>query len=310
MPLWQNVQQMRNNIILVCGPTAVGKTALAIQLAQHFNTSIISADSRQCFSELNIGVAKPSAEELATVPHYFINSHSIHQKVDAAIFEKYALSAANEIFTTNTTAVMVGGTGMYIRAFCEGLDEIPQTDETIEKEVRESYALNGLEWLQQTVEKEDPAYFAAGENQNPQRLMRALEVKRTTGNSILFYQQKKKVERPFNIIKIGLELPREILYQRINQRVDIMMAEDLLNEVKTLLPYQQLNALQTVGYKEIFDYLNGNCTLETAIENLKMNTRRYAKRQMTWFKKDAGIQWFVPNDFNGILEFVINSDKF
>ncbi len=298
---------MRKNIILICGPTAVGKTALAIQLAKHFGTSIISADSRQCFKELNIGVAKPSPEELAAVPHYFINSHSIHQKVDVAIFEKYALAAAEEIFANHANAVMVGGTGMYIRAFCEGLDEIPPTDEAIEKEVRGSYALKGLEWLQQAVANEDPAYFSAGENQNPQRLMRALEIKRSTGNSILFYQQKKKVKRPFNIIKIGLELPREILYQRINQRVDMMMDEGLIDEVKTLLPFRQLNALQTVGYREIFDYLNGQCTLEKAIENLKMNTRRYAKRQMTWFKKYADIQWFAPENLDEVLEFVRKS---
>lgn len=295
---------MQNNIILICGPTAVGKTALAIELAKHFGTSIISADSRQCFNELNIGVAKPSSHELDSVPHYFIDSHSIHEKVDAAIFEQYALNAADKIFQKNTNVIMVGGTGMYIRAFCEGLDEIPKTDEAIEKKVRESYTLNGLEWLQQTVEKEDPIYFSAGENQNPQRLMRALEVKRTTGNSILFYQQKKKMERPFNIIKIGLELPREILYQRINKRVDIMLNEGLLDEAKKLFPFQHLNALQTVGYREFFEYLNGNCTLETAVENLKMNTRRYAKRQMTWFKKDADIKWFAPDAISNILMLI------
>lgn len=293
----------RDTVIVVCGPTAIGKTALAIELAKHFDTSIISADSRQCFIELNIGVAKPLAHELADAPHYFINSHSIHDKVDAAIFENYALSAASTIFSQTKNAIMVGGTGMYIRAFCDGLDAIPQTDAMIEIAVREKYASLGLAWLQSAIKNEDPTYFKVGEIQNPQRLMRALEVKRSTGNSILFYQQKTKTTRPFDIIKIGLELPREILNQRINQRVDLMMEAGLLDEVKSLLPYQHLNALQTVGYKELFDYLHHTCSLETAVETLKMNTRRYAKRQMTWFKKDTSVNWFAP-DSSSIVSFI------
>lgn len=286
----------QNTVILIAGPTAVGKTAMAIAIAKHFNTSIISADSRQCFKEMSIGTAKPSAAELAAVHHYFINSHSIQEKTDAALFENYALAAADTIFKTNNVAVMVGGTGMYIRAFCEGLDAIPTINETVQSEVRNSYEANGLEWLQDTVAAEDPEYFASGETQNPQRLTRALEVKRSTGKSIRSFQNKQPVTRPFNIIKIGLELPRPELNNRIHQRVDAMLKDGLLNEVKQLLPYQQLNALQTVGYKEIFDHLNGLCSLEAATEFIKTNTRQYAKRQMTWFKKDAAFKWFSPFD--------------
>ncbi|MES2774574.1 MAG: tRNA (adenosine(37)-N6)-dimethylallyltransferase MiaA [Bacteroidota bacterium] len=287
-------------IILIAGPTAVGKTAIALALAKHFNTAIISADSRQCFREMSIGTAKPSPAELSSVYHYFINSHSIHDKVDAALFENYALAAANSILADNPVAVMVGGTGMYLRAFCEGLDAIPAIDEAIQKTVRDSYETHGLQWLQDAVAKEDPEYFATGETQNPQRLTRALEVKRSTGKSIRSFQSKEPMVRPFNIIKIGLELPRPELNERIHHRVDIMMHEGLLNEVKQLVSYRHLNALQTVGYKEIFEHLDGICSLEAAIEFVKTNTRQYAKRQMTWFKKDPAIKWFSPFDIEEI----------
>ena len=297
-----STSRQKNTVIIIAGPTAVGKTALAISLAQHFNTSIISADSRQCFSELNIGVAKPGKEELAAVNHYFINSHSIHHKVDAVLFENYALDAANKIFETNPVAIMVGGTGMYIRAFCEGLDAIPAVNEAIQAIVRKDYEANGLQWLQETVAVEDPDYFVTGETQNPQRLTRALEVKRSTGKSIRSFQKKQPVARQFNIIKIGLELPRQELNERIHKRVENMIDEGLLNEVKQLLPFHQLNALQTVGYKEIFDHLNGLCSLEAAVEFIKTNTRQYAKRQMTWFKKDKAIQWFSPLEYVKILK--------
>jgi tRNA dimethylallyltransferase len=291
-------------VIIVSGPTAVGKTAMAIQLAMHFNTSIISADSRQCFKELNIGVAKPSPEELNTVPHYFINSHSIHEKVDAAIYERYALDIAEKLFQQHPIAVMTGGTGMYIKAFCEGLDTIPEINEMIQNEVRTTYATNGIEWLQTTVAEEDPEYFANGEILNPQRLMRALEVKRSTGKSIRYFQDRQPVKRPFNIIKIGLQLPRNVLNERIDLRVDKMVSEGLVDEVKQLLPYQHLNALQTVGYKELFDHLNGKLTLPQAIEQIKIHTRQYAKRQMTWFKKDVEMKWFESEDWEGIMSLL------
>ncbi|MEI9934830.1 MAG: tRNA (adenosine(37)-N6)-dimethylallyltransferase MiaA [Ferruginibacter sp.] len=256
-----------------------------------FSTQIISSDSRQCYKELNIGVATPSAGELQSVKHYFINSHSIHGNVNAAVFEKYALQKAGEIFTHNDIAVMVGGTGLYVKAFCEGMDEVPDVPEEIRNKIIANYELNGIEWLQQQVKESDPLFFAKGEVQNPQRLMRALEVKLSSGKSIIEFQSRQKKERDFKIIKIGLELPREQLYHNINHRVEVMMKDGLLEEVKSLLPFQQLNALQTVGYKELFEHLNGNISLENATEKIKLNTRHYAKRQMTWFKKDTAIKW-------------------
>jgi tRNA dimethylallyltransferase len=290
--------------IIITGPTAVGKTALAIQLAQHFNTCIISADSRQCFKELSIGVAKPSLQQLQTVKHYFINSHHINQEVNAALFEQYALTTIHEIFQQHKIVIMVGGTGLYIKAFCEGMDDIPAIPENIRTRIVAEYEQKGLDWLQNEVKEKDPAYFEKGETANPQRLMRALEVKLHTGESILYFQKGKKTTRPFNIIKIALDLPRAILYERINNRVDEMMKEGLLNEVKTLIPYQHLNALQTVGYQELFQYLNGNISLAKAVEDIKKNTRHYAKRQLTWFKKDEAFHWFSPLDENGIYSFI------
>ena len=266
-------------------------------MANSLQTQIISADSRQCFQELNIGVAKPSDEELATVPHHFINSHSIHDLVDAGVYEAYALAAAEKIFETNDVAVMVGGTGLYIRAFCEGMDDIPAIDVNIRKQIAADYELHGLEWLQQQVAEHDPAFWQLAEQQNPQRLMRGLEVILSTGKSIVHFQKGAKKQRPFHIIKTGIELPRETLYERINNRVDVMVENGLIEEVKNLLPYQQINALQTVGYKELFEYFNGNISFEKAIENIKTNTRHYAKRQMTWFKKDPEINWFAPSTF-------------
>lgn len=291
-------------IIVVAGPTAVGKTAMAIRLAQHFGTSIISADSRQCYRELNIGVARPSPAELATVPHYFIASHSIHQKVDAAVFEQYALATAETLFQQNKIIILCGGTGMYIKAFLEGLDAIPQVSETIQQAVRATYAEKGIEWLQATIAAEDPDYFTYGEIHNPQRTLRALEVKRSTGNSIRFYQNQQKPERPFQVIKTGLQLLREVLNNRINQRVDAMIENGLLQEVEALLPFQHLNALQTVGYQELFDYFNGKLTLPQAIEQIKIHTRQYAKRQMTWFKRDEEMQWFAPDDWEEIVSHI------
>lgn len=267
---------------------------MAIQLALHFKTEIISADSRQCFKELNIGVAKPSVKELQAVPHYFINSHSVHENVNAVLFEQYALQKINEIFADHDVAVMVGGTGLYIKAFCEGMDEMPAVDEALRQQIIAGYEENGIEWLQQQVEEKDPVYFAKGEIKNPQRLMRALEVKLSTGKSITGYQRQQKKERTFNIVKIALELPRETLYQHINRRVDIMVEQGLMEEVKALLPLKNLNALQTVGYRELFDYFEGAVTMEKAIEQVKQNSRNYAKRQLTWFKKDPEWKWVTP----------------
>ncbi len=274
------------------GPTAVGKTAAAIQLAKSLHTRIISADSRQCFRELNIGVARPDPEELQSVQHYFIASHSIREEVTAASFEGLALQWTSEIFAGGQDrVVMVGGTGLYINAFCEGLDTIPPIDEVIRQNIRQQYEQGGMAWLQQRVQETDPGFYADGETQNPQRLMRALEVRLSTGRSILSFRTRQKKERPFRIQKIGLQLPKEDLHRHIHERVDRMMERGLLEEVKGLLPYRDRNALHTVGYTELFDHLEGRISLEDAISAIKKNTRAYAKRQMTWFRKDDSIRW-------------------
>jgi tRNA dimethylallyltransferase len=295
---------MNKTVILIAGPTAVGKTAIAIQLAKHFQTEIISADSRQCFKEISIGVAKPSAEELKEVKHHFINSHSIHETVTAASYEKYALDAVAEIFQQHDLAVMVGGTGLYIKAFCEGMDKIPAVDETMRNELQQNYQQHGIEWLQQQLQQNDPLFAAKGEMQNPQRMLRALEVVRSTGESILAFRKGEKQKRKFNIIKIGLDLPREELYNRINHRVDVMMQEGLLQEAKEVYPLRHLNALQTVGYRELFDHFDGHYSLDKAIEKIKQNSRHYAKRQLTWFKKDEAMRWFHQSQLNEIIQFI------
>jgi tRNA dimethylallyltransferase len=294
---------MQHTCIVIVGPTAVGKTALAIRIAEHFNTAIISADSRQCYREMTIGVAKPSVEELTRVPHYFINSHSIQQEVNAAVFEQYALQSVNHLYEHGKVAVMTGGTGLYVKAFCEGLDDIPPVSLEVRERITKEFQQQGLSWLQQQVAEQDPLYYSTGEIQNPHRLLRALEVKLVTGQSIRSFQQGKKAIRAFRIVKIGLELPREELRRNIDQRVDMMMQQGLLDEVRSLLPWRHLNALQTVGYNELFQFLDGNSTLSEAVEAIKINTRHYAKRQMTWFRKSIDIQWFSPTNDAAILDY-------
>ena len=293
----------KKSIILICGPTAVGKTSIAISLAKHFHTEIISADSRQCFKELNIGVARPSQEELSAVTHHFIASHSIRENINAAYFEKYGLQKVNELFATHDVIIMVGGTGLYIKAFCEGLDEIPSISESVRNGIIANYETKGLEWLQNEIRTKDPQFFETGEMKNPQRIMRALEVVESTGQSILGFRKKNKVQRPFHIIKIGLELSKEELHSNINDRVDKMIDHGLVEEVRSLLSFRDLNALQTVGYSEVFDFIDGNKTLSFAAEEIKKNTRQYAKRQMTWFKKDNEINWFSPKQLSDVLDY-------
>ncbi len=288
-------QFSHNTVIIVAGPTASGKTAFAIRLAKQLGAEIISADSRQCYKELNIGVARPSQEELNEVPHHFIASHSITDEVTAATFAGYALQKVKEFFLKNKVVIMVGGTGLYIKAFCEGLDVIPAIDKSIRENITASYEKYGLEWLQQQVKEKDAAFFAEGEIQNPSRLMRALEVVEGTGKSVLSFRTGKKEQREFDIIKLGLRLPKEQLHQRISERVDNMIEAGLPDEVKGLVAYKHLNALQTVGYAEMFDYLDGKTTLTKAAELIKIHTRQYAKRQMTWFKKDEAIKWIDTN---------------
>lgn len=281
-------------LIVIAGPTAVGKTAAAIEIAQKLNTVILSADSRQCFKELNIGVARPSEEELAAVPHYFIASHSVHDEMSAAVYERYALSLLEELFNQYPVIVLSGGTGLYIKALLEGMDPIPPVAETLRTSIIDAHNKNGIDWLAAELQKKDPLFAARGEMQNPQRMMRALEVIEGTGKSILEYQQKNKTARFFDTLNFGLELPRENLYERINERVIKMMEHGLENEVKELQSLKHLNALQTVGYQELFQYFDGSLSKAEAINLIQQNTRRYAKRQLTWFKKREDLIWLSP----------------
>lgn len=295
---------MNKTIVVVAGPTAVGKTALAIELADYFHTAVISADSRQCYKELSIGVAKPSPAELQKITHYFIDSHSIEEDVTAAVYESYALKTVEDLFREKDIVIVTGGTGLYLKAFCEGLDEIPAVDEGIREQLTVAYKQSGIEWLQNELKVADPLYAQKGGMQNPQRMLRALEVVLSTGQSILSFRKSEPKKRPFTIIKTAIDLPREELYERINHRVDIMMEQGLLQEVQSLIPYRHLNSLQTVGYRELFDYFDSKIPLEEAVRLIKQNTRHYAKRQLTWFRKDEEIQWFRPEQKKELIHFV------
>lgn len=298
------MQLKSKNVIAVVGPTAVGKTSCGIRLAEHFQTEILSADSRQCYRELNIGVARPSDEELQQVPHHFIASHSIHEDLTAADYETYALNCSAQLFQEKNELILVGGTGLYIKAFDSGLDPIPEVAPAIRQQVIDLYAEKGIHGLQAELIRLDPEFAQEGEMQNPQRMMRALEVMITTGMSIVAYRSGSDKTRPFGIRWVGLELPREELIRRIDERVETMMQNGLLQEVQSLYAHRTLNALQTVGYRELFDHLSGRCSLDEAVERIKISTRQYAKRQMTWFRKVPDMHWFHPSDETGILKFL------
>lgn len=285
---------------------------MAIRVAQALKTEIISADSRQCYRELSIGVARPDEQELATVPHHFIASCSILDEWNAAGYSNYALELLQQLFTVHTTAVVVGGTGLYIKALIDGLDQLPAIEPLLRQSIQAEYNQKGLEWLQQTVREKDPLYYSTGEIQNPHRLIRALEVILSTGRSIRSFQTGHSQPRFFQTIKIALELPREELVERINKRVDHMMHAGLLEEVKSVYSmlsneeksWKSVTALQTVGYKELFMYLEGQLSMDEAVEKIKQHTRQYAKRQMTWFKKDTAFKWYHPADEEAILNYV------
>lgn len=300
-----------NYLITIIGPTAIGKTSLSIALAQHFGCDIISCDSRQFFKEMSIGTAVPSEEELAGAPHHFIQNKSIFENYSVGDFEKEALEKLDELFTKNNIQIMVGGSGLYVDAVLKGFDEFPDIDESVRTEINSKYDELGIEFLQQKLQELDNNYYQKilAENpqtlQNPQRMKRFVEVCIGSGLPYSSFIGKRKNERNFTPIIIGLEADREIMYSRINQRVDIMINEGLVDEVKSLLPNQNLNALQTVGYRELFDYFNEKISLNEAIEQIKMNTRRFSKRQMTWFKRTENAIWF---DFlcnrNDIIEAI------
>ncbi len=291
--------------MILAGPTAVGKTSLSIELAKRFQTEIISADSRQFFKEMEIGTAKPTEEEMDGVTHHFINSHSIHDNYNVGQFEKDALKKLDQLFQKHDVVFVVGGSGLYVKALCEGIDDMPVIPAEIRQKLNAEFEQNGIEYLQNEVAKCDPEYFKIVDQQNPQRLIRALELYYATGKNMSFYRtQQNKVERPFNIIKIGLERTREELYDRINLRMDQMISEGLFEEAEKLYHYRNLNALQTVGYSEIFGFLNGEYDREEAIRLLKRNSRRYAKRQMTWFKRDPEFVWFSAEDKGKVIDYL------
>ncbi|MDM1297246.1 tRNA (adenosine(37)-N6)-dimethylallyltransferase MiaA [Empedobacter falsenii] len=301
----QKIQNTKT-LISIVGPTAIGKTNLAIEVAKHFQSEIISCDSRQFFKEMKIGTAVPSEEELAEVKHHFIQNISIHEKYSVGDFERDGLTFLDNYFKTNDICVMVGGSGLYEKAITVGFDEFPDVDPKIREDLNNELAEFGIEKLQKELQEVDPKYFEEVDIFNKQRVTRALEIFRASGLPFSHFRNQDLNKRPFNIIKIGLELPREEMYDRINRRVDIMMNEGLLNEAKNLFSLKDLNALQTVGYRELFDFFEEKITLDFAIEEIKKNTRRFAKRQMTWFKKDETVNWFSPFDQENIINFISN----
>lgn len=274
------------------GPTAVGKTAAAIAVAQRLGSEIISADSRQVYRELNIGTAKPSAEELTKNPHHFIGNKSIHEPYDAGQYGRDALACIHQLFEKYASLVMVGGSGLYIKAALEGFDDMPAVPLGLRTKINEEYQAQGLAWLQQEVAQADPDYYSVVDRQNPHRLMRALEILRSAGQPIHSFRARKKITHPFEVIKIGLNVPREELYRRIDLRMDKMIEAGLFEEARLFYPLKNLNALQTVGYREIFDFFDRRYGYEEAVRLLKRNSRRYAKRQLTWFQRDPEITWF------------------
>ncbi len=293
----------KKTLVVVLGPTASGKTDVAIRLAKYFDTEIISADSRQFYREIPIGTAAPAPRQLAVVPHHFVGNLSLSDNYNVSRFEKEVLALLKEKFRSHDFMIMTGGSGLYIDAVCQGIDSLPDPDPQLRKTLQEKWQQQGIEVLQQQLQQLDAEYYGQVDLQNHKRLMRAIEVCLQTGQKYSELRLNKPQKRDFNILKIGLNLPREQLYARINQRADLMMENGWLEEVKSVSSFRHENALNTVGYKELFAYLDGKLTLEEAIEKIKTNTRRYAKRQFTWFKKDKEIRWFSPEE-EEILQFI------
>ena len=291
-------------LIVITGPTAVGKTALCLDIAQHFGIPIINADSRQIYKELKIGTASPTSEQLQLVPHYFVGSLSLTDYYSASLFEQQVLEILSRQFRSHDFALMAGGSMMYIDAVCDGIDDIPTVDDVTRETLKRRLAQEGLEALVEQLKELDPEYYAIVDRQNPRRVVHGLEICLMTGKTYTSFRKREKKERPFRIVKIGLNRPREELYDRINQRVDQMMQQGLLEEAKALYPMRQMNALNTVGYKELFDYLDGRWPLEEAVERIKGNTRRYARKQLTWYKKDPQIRWFHPDEKEQIISYI------
>lgn len=294
----------KNTLICIVGPTAVGKTNVAIRLAKSLSAEILSCDSRQFFKEMSIGTAKPTRDEMDGVYHHFIDSHSIHDSYSVGDFERDCLNKLDTIFENTTVAIMVGGSGLYVKAVCEGLDHFPSIDSSIRKRLNAKFEEEGITPLQQKLKELDPNCYSKIDLQNNQRVIRALEVCIGTNQPYSSFLKNKQTDRPFNILKIGINMERETLFNRINLRVDQMMEMGLLKEAKKLHPFKKINSLQTVGYQELFDHFEGKTSLEEAVELIKRNSRRYAKRQLTWFRKDNNTSWHSPDDVENILSKV------
>ena len=296
-----------DTLVVITGPTAVGKTALTMQLAQHYGVPVINADSRQIYRELKIGTAAPTAEQQQLVKHYFVGTKSIDDYYNASMYEQEVLELLDA--ERSTFHVLSGGSMMYIDAVCNGIDDIPTVRDDIREEMKRRYAEEGLETLCEDLRRLDPEHYAIVDRQNHRRVIHALEICYQTGRTYTSFRTQQKKERPFRIVKIGLNRDREELYNRINQRVDQMMEDGLLNEVKSLISKRNANALNTVGYKELFDYLDGRWSLDEAVERIKGNTRRYARKQLTWYKRDADMRWFHPDNIEEILNYLTQYEK-
>ena len=294
-------------LFIILGPTASGKTALSIELAKKLNTEIISCDSRQFYKELKIGAAPPSKEQLQKIKHHYIQHLSIKENYNIGRFEEDSIKKISTLFKIYDNLILVGGSGLYIDAVCNGLDNIPQTPKEIRDRINNEFSEKGINWLQEKVKKIDLDFYQKSDISNHQRLKRCLEVYQNTGEKISSFYKKEKRKRDFKIIKIGISIEREKLYNRINQRVDQMIKNGLIDEAKKLLQHQKLNALNTVGYKELFDFFDNKIDIETAVEDIKKNSRRLSKRQMTWFKRDKQINWFKINKENEIIKFILES---
>ena len=295
---------MEKTLIVITGPTAVGKTALCLDVAKHFHIPIINADSRQIFRELKIGTAPPTEAQMQQVHHDFVGILGLDDYYSASLFEQQVLELLGRQFLSSDYALMAGGSMMYIDAVCDGIDDIPTIDDQTRTTMKQRLADEGLEALCDELRQRDPEYYEIVDRQNPRRVVHALEICLMTGKTYTSFRKREKRQRPFSIVKIGLNRPREELYERINRRVDQMMADGLLEEAKALYPKRHLNALNTVGYKELFDYIDGRWPLEEAVERIKGNTRRYARKQLTWFKKDESIRWFHPDETETIIKYI------
>ncbi|GIM60735.1 tRNA dimethylallyltransferase [Capnocytophaga canis] len=294
-------------LITVVGPTAIGKTRLAIALAKHFNTEIISCDSRQFFKEMSIGTAVPNSFELEQAPHHFIQHKSIHEPYSVGDFERDAIELLNQLFEKQNIVIMVGGSGLYVNAVTQGLDDFPEVSSAIREELNQNYAQQGIGYLQELLKKLDFQQYQKMDIQNPQRMIRSLEVCLASGKPYSSFLKQTEIKRNFSVIEIGLTADRDIVYDRINQRVELMLEQGLLCEAQNLYPYKHLNALQTVGYRELFDFFDCKCSFDFAIEEIKKNTRRFAKRQYTWFRKNTNVQWFdYKVDIRDVFEYLLN----